>query len=176
MLTLPRHVYDDLIAHARGSAPEECCGVLGGEREGEWYEDDRVQSSGNRAGRDDPRESEPSERASGHSVPTSRADRYRRAENVASEPRTAYELDPEEQLAHMQAIEAAGREVVGFVHSHPAGPPAPSRTDERQATWTGYSYVIVTLGGAEPFVGSWRWTGENFEQETVAVQSADSPT
>jgi len=146
MLELTREVYDDLIAHARESAPEECCGILGGEDNGDG-------------------ESE-----------YSRADRYRRAKNVASEPRRAYELDPEEQLAHMQAIEDSGREVVGFVHSHPAGPPEPSRTDERQATWAGYSYVIVALGGDEPFVGSWRWTGEEFEQEAVAIQSAASPT
>ncbi|WP_424016565.1 desampylase [Halorientalis pallida] len=156
MLELTRGVYDEIIAHARERDPEECCGVLGGAREGDWKE--------------------PSERASGRAAPASHADRYRRAANVAEAPRTAYELDPEEQLAHMQAIEDAGREVVGFVHSHPAGPPAPSRTDERQATWAGYSYVIVALGGAEPFVGSWRWTGEGFEQEVVAVQMADSPT
>ncbi|MFB6084877.1 MAG: desampylase [Halorientalis sp.] len=142
MLELTREVYDEVIAHARESAPEECCGVLGG-----------VGGEG-----------------------TDTADRYRRAENAASEPRRAYELDPEEQLAHMRAIEESGREVVGFVHSHPAGPPKPSATDERQATWTGYPYVIVALGGAEPFVGSWRWTGEAFEQEAVAVQSAASPT
>ena len=146
MLELTREVYDEVIAHARESAPEECCGVLGGEKGGNG-------------------ESE-----------TSNADRYRRAENVASDPRRAHELDPEAQLAHMQAIEDSGREVVGFVHSHPAGPPAPSRTDERQATWTDYPYVIVTLGGAEPFVGSWRWTGAKFEQEAVAIQSAASPT
>ncbi|RXK46350.1 desampylase [Halorientalis pallida] len=142
MLELSRSVYDELIAHARERAPEECCGVLGG-----------------RQGAD-----------------RSRADRHRRASNIASDPETAYELDPEEQLAHMQAIEDAGQDVVGFVHSHPAGPPRPSRTDERQATWTGYSYVIVVLDGAEPFVGSWRWTGERFQQETVAIQSAESPT
>jgi proteasome lid subunit RPN8/RPN11 len=146
MLALTREVYDGSIAHARECAPEECCGVLGGARGGDGE------------------------------CERSHADRYRRVANVAEAPRTAYELDPDEQLAHMQAIEDAGREVVGFVHSHPAGPPAPSRTDERQATWAGYSYVIVALGGAEPFVGSWRWTGEGFEQEVIAVQMADSPT
>ena len=98
-------------------------------------------------------------------------DRYRRAENVATNPRTAYELDPEEQLAHMQAIEDAGREVVGFAHSHPAGPPRPSATDERQATWPGYHYLIVSLDGTEPYVGCWRWTGAAFAAEPLGIRS-----
>jgi [CysO sulfur-carrier protein]-S-L-cysteine hydrolase len=33
MLKLPRHIYDDLIAHAREGFPLEVCGILGG-REG----------------------------------------------------------------------------------------------------------------------------------------------
>lgn len=88
--------------------------------------------------------------------------------NVAQSPQTRYTLDPEEQLAVMEAIETRGTNVVGFYHSHPAGPTNPSATDEAQATWKGYSYVIVALTG-HPFVGSWTWTGEQFEQEIVSV-------
>lgn len=93
-----------------------------------------------------------------------------RTENAASEPRTEYAIDPEEQFAVMGAIEDGGQDVVGFYHSHPQGPPRPSDTDRARATWDGYSYVIVTLGGTHPYVGSWRWTGEGFSQEVVAVQ------
>lgn len=137
MLVLTRRVYDGLIAHARAGAPEETCGVLGGE-----YEDER-----------------------------SRADRALRAENAAADPRTTYELDPGEQLSLMRAVEDDGDDVVGFYHSHPAGPPCPSRTDERAATWEGYTYVIVALDGEYPYVGAWRWTGEAFEQEVVSVRT-----
>ncbi|WP_332898007.1 desampylase [Haladaptatus sp. CMSO5] len=89
-------------------------------------------------------------------------------ENVATHRETRYTLDPETQLAVMEAIEGKGTDVVGFYHSHPAGPAQPSATDEAQATWAGYSYVIVSLSG-RPFVGSWEWTGEKFEQELVSV-------
>jgi proteasome lid subunit RPN8/RPN11 len=92
----------------------------------------------------------------------------RRAENVAVTPRTRYELDPAEQLRLMDDIENGGDDVVGFYHSHPAGPAGPSETDAAQATWTGYSYVIVDLS-REPSVGSWRWTGERFEEERFEV-------
>ena len=94
------------------------------------------------------------------------------AENVAETPRTRYRIAPEEQLAIIETIEADGLDVVGFYHSHPAGPARPSETDVAQATWPDHSYVICALDGS-PFVGSWRWRGddESFEQETVAVRS-----
>jgi len=135
MLTLSRAVYDAVIDHARTGAPEEVCGVLGGD----------------------------------HGDGESEVDRALRATNVADSPRTAYELDPAEQLDLMRTVEDAGREVVGFYHSHPAGPPTPSETDREQATWVGYVYVIVSLDGEYPYVGAWRWTGAAFEREAVAV-------
>ncbi|AZQ14429.1 desampylase [Halorubrum sp. PV6] len=92
------------------------------------------------------------------------------AENVAETPQTRYAMDAEEQLELIERAEAAGLDVVGFYHSHPAGPTRPSQTDAERATWPGHSYVICALDGA-PFVGSWRWRGaDGFEQETVAVR------
>lgn len=108
-----------------------------------------------------------------HGDEESHADTLERVENVAATPRTRYELDPEGHLAAMEAIEAAGREVVGFYHSHPAGPAEPSETDAAQATWAGYSYVVVALGQAEPSVGAWRWTGEEFAAEALRVHSSE---
>ena len=96
----------------------------------------------------------------------------RRAENVAGRPQIRYRIDPEEQLELIEAIEGDGLEVVGFYHSHPAGPPRSSETDAARATWPDRSYVICALDGY-PFVGSWRWRGDEdgFEQETVSVRS-----
>lgn len=99
----------------------------------------------------------------------SHARTLRRAENVADVPRTEYRIDPTEQLALLEAVEASGEDVIGFYHSHPDGPAAPSPTDRRRATWTGRSYVIVVLDGEYPYVGSWRWTGEEFEREAVTL-------
>ena len=44
----------------------------------------------------------------------------------------------------------------------------PSETDREQATWPGYSYAICAFDGY-PYLGSWRWTGERVERETVAL-------
>lgn len=135
MLVLSRDAYDEILAHARASAPEEACGLLGGD----------------------------------HGAERSLAETARPAENASSVPEREYEIDPAEQFELMEAIEAEGQEVAGFYHSHPRGPDGPSATDVARATWDGYSYVIVSLSGGEPEVGSWRWTGERFEQEELVV-------
>lgn len=89
----------------------------------------------------------------------------RRVTNVADAPRVAYELDPEETLRTVEAIEAAGLDVVGFYHSHPESAARPSETDRAQATWTGHVYCIVSP--AEDAIRAWRWTGESFERLDV---------
>jgi proteasome lid subunit RPN8/RPN11 len=91
-----------------------------------------------------------------------------RAENVADTPQIRYAMDPEEQLEITEHVEDAGQDVVGFYHSHPAGPVEPSETDADRATWPGYTYAICAFDGY-PYLGSWRWTGDRFERETVAL-------
>lgn len=91
-----------------------------------------------------------------------------RVPNVAARPQSRYELDPEAQMRAMHALEDAGREVVGFYHSHPQGPTGPSATDAAQAAWPGYRYVIVSLGESVE-IGSWVWDGERFREEAVRI-------
>lgn len=93
-----------------------------------------------------------------------------RADNVADTPQIRYFIDPEQQLAIIDEIEDAGKDVVGFYHSHPTGGSTPSETDAARATWPGYSYAICALDGY-PYLGSWRWDAdaETFDQEVVRV-------
>ncbi len=95
-----------------------------------------------------------------------------RTANVADEPRTTYEVDPAQQLEIMTACEDRGRDVVGFYHSHPAGPGRPSPTDRARATWVDHTYVIVSLEAGHPFVGAWFLTDEGFEPEVVSLETA----
>lgn len=94
-------------------------------------------------------------------------ERVLRAENAAGDPEMRYEIEPVEELDLLERVDDAGLDVVGFYHSHPAGPSRPSPTDERLAAWVGYSYLVVSLAGPEPELGSWRWTGDAFEAESV---------
>lgn len=135
-----REAYDAVVEHAREGAPEEVCGVLGGE----------------------------------YGPHCSRVRTVRRAENAAESPKTRYAIDPAEAIELIEGIEAEDEDLVGFYHSHPAGPPGPSETDTDRAAWPGKSYVIVALDG-EPFVGAWRWNGEDgrFEGEAVRLRSRE---
>lgn len=90
-----------------------------------------------------------------------RVDRAIRTDNVAADPRTAYEIAPERLHAVLVDVEAAGDDVVGFYHSHPEGPAAPSPTDEAAATWVDHVYLIVDPG--PPTLRAHRWTGDGFE-------------
>lgn len=94
----------------------------------------------------------------------------KQAENAADLPTVRYAIDPEEQFALTEDIEESGDAVVGFYHSHPAGPTNPSETDRERATWPDHSYVIVALNGY-PYVGSWRWRADEsaFEPERVLL-------
>ena len=92
-----------------------------------------------------------------------------RAENAAAHPWTTYRMDPEELFAIVEGVEDRDRAVVGFYHSHPAGPREPSRTDVARATWTDHVYLIVSLDGSWPFLGAWVWDGESFVDEPVRV-------
>lgn len=91
------------------------------------------------------------------------------ARNDAANPRISYRIDPRAQMALMDAIESTGRDVVGFYHSHPAGPPGPSRRDRDQATWVDHHYVVVSLAGGWPTFDAWRYTEPDFTREPVTI-------
>ncbi|MFB6134024.1 MAG: desampylase [Halanaeroarchaeum sp.] len=95
-----------------------------------------------------------------------------RISNVADAPRVSYELDPTEQYETMQTIESMGKSILGFYHSHPAGPPGPSRRDRAAATWPDRYYLIVSLARRPPVLDAWVWDGTSFRREVVTVESA----
>jgi [CysO sulfur-carrier protein]-S-L-cysteine hydrolase len=70
-----------------------------------------------------------------------RAERYERGRNAAESPyRFELEVDPE-----LWFLEDEGYELA-VVHSHPASPPRPSRTDvENIGLWQGRPYLIYSL-------------------------------
>ncbi|RDZ63525.1 peptidase [Haloferax sp. Atlit-12N] len=87
--------------------------------------------------------------------------------NVADDPRVAYELDPEETVSIIEAVETAGDDAVGFYHSHPESDPVPSATDREQASWPGYVYLICSPDGR---MNAYEWTGNEFHELTIAVE------
>jgi len=67
----------------------------------------------------------------------------------ADSPRNRYLIPPEAYLEAEQVAEREGIEVVGFYHSHPDAPAAPSEFDRTHAL-PGVSYIIVSVRSGKP--------------------------
>lgn len=94
-----------------------------------------------------------------------------RVRNAHPRPESEYLLDPEEQLKVTLLVEdELGLDVVGYYHSHPAGPARLSATDEARATWPGASYLLVHLRPQEGHLSA-RWSegARRLEPEPVVV-------
>jgi proteasome lid subunit RPN8/RPN11 len=83
-----------------------------------------------------------------------RAERYEPGQNRAASPyRFELEIDPE-----LWFLEDDGYELA-VVHSHPASPPRPSRTDvENVGLWKGRPYLIYSL--REDDLAAWTIDGD----------------
>ena len=87
-----------------------------------------------------------------------RIDEVRPCANIHPTPETHFEIDPRALIAAHRAAREGGPQIVGYYHSHPAGPPDPSATDRAHATGDGKVWAIVGEGR----VGWWRDEVEGF--------------
>jgi proteasome lid subunit RPN8/RPN11 len=72
--------------------------------------------------------------------------------------RVRFQMDPEEQWAAFQAMEARSLELLAIYHSHPGGPAAPSPLDVAQAAYPGVIHLIWSLAQGE-------WTCRGYQIE-----------
>lgn len=102
----------------------------------------------------------------------------RRAANRHSERRThRYQLTADDYRAADEAAREHGLDVVGVYHSHPDHPARPSETDLEEATFPGFSYVIVSVRDGTPdAVTAWMLAPDRsqFNREEIAVRSAET--
>ncbi len=68
--------------------------------------------------------------------------------NVASDPRTAFEIDPAALIAAHKAERRGGPAIVGCYHSHPNGAALPSPRDAAAALPDGAFWLILAAGQA----------------------------
>lgn len=74
------------------------------------------------------------------------------ARNVHPVPATHFEIDPAALIAAHRDARGGGPQVLGYYHSHPHGPPAPSNTDRAEASGDGRLWAIIGEGR----IGVWR--------------------
>lgn len=77
-----------------------------------------------------------------------RIDQIIPAPNVADNPQVRFEIDPRTLItAHRSARGDGARAVIGYYHSHPAGPARPSPCDQEAAARDGAVWAIVGASG-----------------------------
>ena len=156
-LVIPRHILDDLVAHARELAPYECCGLLAG-TDNDVSHIYRIKNivaleGAHNLSSFDPAKVAHLERLS----PTDRAE-------------IAFVMDMQDFSAAKKDIRNKGLALQVVYHSHPYNPARPSVTDIKIATdyeeiWAKINlpipaYLIVSLMHTEPDVKTyWIKTG-----------------
>jgi proteasome lid subunit RPN8/RPN11 len=98
-----------------------------------------------------------------------------RAANRRTDHRThRYELTADDYRDADAAAQQQGLDVVGTYHSHPDHPARPSATDLEEATFPGYTYVIVSVHDGTP-EDLTAWTlaldRSEFQREHITVES-----
>ncbi len=118
---LPSDLLSAMVAHARTTYPDECCGFLIATQD-------------------------PTEPASPRAIVA-----VEPAPNeFEGERRRRFLLRPEELAAAERRVEGTDRVVAGFYHSHPDHPARPS-TFDRDHAWPWYTYIVlgVTASGLD---------------------------
>ncbi|MEM1050958.1 MAG: M67 family metallopeptidase [Pseudomonadota bacterium] len=84
---------------------------------------------------------------------------FAEAANVHSQPRRHFEIDPQALIHAFRTEREGGLHVLGYFHSHPEGPAAPSITDHEMAAGDDKIWAIVN----DREVAFWQDTSEGFK-------------
>ena len=80
-----------------------------------------------------------------------------------------FTIDQKEQLASIKDARAAGLQMLGNWHSHPASPSRQSEEDKRLSYDHSASYLILSLMGDEPVLNSFHFDGETSTKEGLVI-------
>ena len=131
-MRIARGLLDEIVAHSREEAPNECCGLVGG-RDGA-------------------------------------ASTVYRARNEFASP-TRYNVHPQDLIRIVNAIDAAGEELVAIYHSHTRSEAYPSQTDVNlAANWPDPVYVICSLMRDEPLVRGFEIRDDAIDEVAIDVE------
>jgi len=85
---------------------------------------------------------------------------------------TRFDLDLRDLVTTLATIEDNGWQLGAIVHSHPLGPPTPSRTDLAEANYPEALMMIVSFATGIPEPRAWRLvsSGDTWTPEEVPIQ------
>lgn len=126
MLKLTSVHLQEIQTHAESTYPEECCGLLIGQIQG----DDKTLI-----------EVLPTENSWGDEI-----DDFQAIETTANKTskRNRFSIAPKVMFEVQKSVRDRNLDIIGIFHSHPDNPARPSEFD-RAIAWTAYSYIIVSV-------------------------------
>jgi|CXWL01.1.fsa_nt_gi proteasome lid subunit RPN8/RPN11 len=130
-LSIPRAMFDDMIAHAQEVDPHECCGLLAGAH-GVVSQHYRIT---NTVARD----------ARAIAVFEEADVKQLRTLSPSARAEVAYFMDPQEMIAAFKDMRAKNIELAIIYHSHVHSPAYPSMTDIGLAQYPDAAYTIISL-------------------------------
>jgi proteasome lid subunit RPN8/RPN11 len=71
--------------------------------------------------------------------------RYYPVKNIAADPATRFEMDPQQQIDVMKTLRNNDEQLLAIVHSHPHSPPVPSAADMEEYGYPDAYYLIVSM-------------------------------
>ncbi len=86
-----------------------------------------------------------------------------------------YQITPDDYREAQEEAQAQDLDIVGFYHSHPDHPARPSETDLAEATFPGYTYVIVSVHDSTPTtLTAWSLAPDRsqFDREDITLTAA----
>jgi proteasome lid subunit RPN8/RPN11/uncharacterized damage-inducible protein DinB len=96
-----------------------------------------------------------------------------RSANLDPDP-ARYRLDPAVHIATNRTLRGTGLEIVGVYHSHPHSAAVPSPTDCREAYYSEFIWVIVSLAGPQAeAVAAYRLRSDGFAWVPIEVTGRD---
>src|SRR5262249_25413251 len=88
-------------------------------------------------------------------------------------PKNRFSIAPLDVIEADRAAQAQGMDLIGWYHSHPDHPAAPSEYDRTHA-WPWFSYIIVNVQeGIPKEITSWRLNDDRkeYSQEAIEIHS-----
>jgi len=131
VLTIPRQILDEMVAHARALDPFECCGLLAG-KDGKVTQHYRIT---NTVAKD----------AQAAQVFDAASVKQLSSLSETTRAEVAYFMDPKEMLAAFKDMRSRDIDLAVIYHSHTHSPAYPSMTDIGLAYYPDAAYVIISL-------------------------------
>jgi proteasome lid subunit RPN8/RPN11 len=86
-----------------------------------------------------------------------------RTRNLEASP-TRFRVDPAEHIALNRRLRSTNQRVIGAYHSHPGSPASPSPSDNAEAFYPEFIYLIVSLAVLDaPVIRGYRLVGRNLQ-------------